>query len=714
MQQVEKGRALAMAGRLEEAVQLLTDVARAAPAAGEPRVLLGLVESQLGRHEAALSTLAAAEKALERQLSEAGDGSPVRGRLAPQLGTARFEQGNVYARIGRAEEAHAMYRAVLRAEPKHAEAISNIGVLLYGASRYAEAAASFAHATRLLPAFADAYQHLGASHKALGAPDEAYAAYGAAAKLSGARSTEPLRGMALVERERGRIPQALQLLARAARLHPHSAQLHLDEGIVHDYAEARLAAYEAYGRALRLQPEGLPQAVYFRGRAAKSLCLWRGWDEQMRSVKAALTQPGGATAMGVDPVASLSYPFTPEELLVVVHEALQQKLALTAAAHVAVASTPWRHAKAALALRAAAAGPAAHGGGGGGGAAPLRVGFVSSYFRDHNLLRLCRGLFLGANPAHFAFHLFAESDDDGSEILRQVQAAPAVRAGSFVRIRGVPTAEAVASLRDAALHVAINLNGHHWNAASEVVRFPLFLHGAAPVQGSYMGYPGPNGARFLHYAYLDAIVAPVRRAAASFTERLALLPHTYYLSDYAAAHPEQLQPPPPSADGLPTDAVLLCSLNQLPKLDPHLFTTWLNGLRRAAAAPPATKLWILKFPAAAAERLRAEAAAHLSAAPRSSLLDLPTVEYADHLRRAYHCDLFVDSRLCNAHTSATDALWAGTPLLTLPGGPQTARVAASLLNAVQLPSLVVHTLRAYEEQLVRLTEVPGAARLWRA
>lgn len=705
MQQVEKGRALAMAGRLDEAVQLLTHVARVAPAAGEPRVLLGLVEAQLGRHEAALSTLAVAEQALERQLAEVGDGSPVRGRLAPQLGTARFERGNVYARIGRAEEAHAMYRAVLRAEPRHAEAVSNIGVLLYGASRYAEAAANFAHATRLLPAFADAYQHLGASHKALGAPDAAYASYGIAARLAGARSTEPLRGMALVERERGRIPQALQLLARAAKLHPANAQLHLDEGIVHDYAEARLPAFEAYSRALRLRPEGLPQAVYFRGRAAKSLCLWRGWDEQMRSVKAALAQPGGATAMGVDPVASLSYPFTPQELLVVVQEALQQKLALTAAASVPVASTPWRHPSAPLALRA---GPVA------GGGTPLRVGFVSSYFRDHNLLRLCRGLFLGADPSRFAFHLFAESDDDGSEILRQVQAAPAVRAGSFVRIRGVPTAEAVASLRDAALHVAINLNGHHWNAASEVVRFPLFLHGAAPVQGHYMGYPGPNGATFLHYAYLDAVVAPVRLVATSFTERLALLPHTYYLSDYAAAHPEHLQPPPPSADKLPTGAALLCSLNQLPKLDPQLFTTWLNGLRRAATAPPVTKLWILRFPAAAAERLRAEAAAHLSAAPRASLLDLPTVEYADHLRRAYHCDLFVDSRLCNAHTSATDALWAGTPLLTLPGGPQTARVAASLLNAVQLPSLVVHTLRAYEEQLVRLTEVPGNARLWRA
>ena len=105
--------------------------------------------------------------------------------------------------------------------------------------------------------------------------------------------------------------------------------------------------------------------------------------------------------------------------------------------------------------------------------------------------------------------------------------------------------------------MAINLNGHHWNAASEVVRFPLFLHGAAPVQAAYMGYPGPNGARFLHHTYVDALVAPVRRAAASFTERLALLPHSYYLSDYAASHRALLEPAAPSADALPRSTPLL-------------------------------------------------------------------------------------------------------------------------------------------------------------
>ena len=213
----------------------------------------------------------------------------------------------------------------------------------------------------------------------------------------------------------------------------------------------------------------------------------------------------------------------------------------------------------------------------------LRVGFVSSYFRDHNLLRLTRGLFLLHDASSFAFHLFAESEDDHSRIAHDVQAA----AASLTRIRGVPTAAALASLRAADLHVAVNLNGHHWNAASESVRLELFdgsrgggggggySSAAARVTSTYMGYPGPCGAAFLQYAHLDRIVTPAAPPVYSrgFTERFALLPHSYYVSDYAASWPQLLQPPPPSADSLPTDDALWCSLNQLPKLDPELFSS---------------------------------------------------------------------------------------------------------------------------------------------
>lgn len=231
-----------------------------------------------------------------------------------------------------------------------------------------------------------------------------------------------------------------------------------------------------------------------------------------------------------------------------------------------------------------------------------------------------------------------------------------------------------------------------------------------------MGYPGPLGAEGIAYAYVDAVAvvhagrAP-RPAAAAFSERLALLPHSYYLTDYASSWRQLLAPPPPPADAelrLSRGAALLCSLNQLPKLDPTLFGVWLNALRRSNDAPPPTKLWLLRFPATAEPNLQSEASAHASPVRPSRLLFLDTAPYAAHLRRAAHCDLFVDSLLCNAHTSATDALWAGTPVLTLPGATQTARVAASLLRALGLSHLVQSSLRGYEDAVVALTTAPTA------
>ena len=388
--------------------------------------------------------------------------------------------------------------------------------------------------------------------------------------------------------------------------------------------------------------------------------------------------PAVLATLNVDPVAALTTPFTASELLAVVRAATVAKLEVQEVAEAAQAPPPLPH----LHRR-------------------LVVGFVSSYFREHNLLRLCRSLFLQYDRSKIRFVLFAESDDDGSHILREVQSA----ADSFTRIRSMPSAQAVRAMSEQSINIAINLNGHHWNAASESVRFGLFGPSAAPVRGAYMGYPGPCGAPgAIEYAYVDAAAVPARDAFRGFTERMTLLPHTYYLNDYAQAHAELPRTRvPPSADRLPRHCALLCSLNQLPKLDPSLYATWINALSRSAATRPCTRLWLLKFPAAGEAHLRLEAQAHMSPPPHASLIGLPTVGHREHLRRAQHCDLMLDSAMCNAHTSGTDALWAGTPMVTMPGDSQTARVALSLLKSVGQWELAVVSLRAFEDAVAALT-----------
>ena len=207
----------------------------------------------------------------------------------------------------------------------------------------------------------------------------------------------------------------------------------------------------ASGSAVR-GATNIEQARYLYGRAAKGMSLWRGWDAYNSYLRSSVRSAGGAARLAVDPVAALTSPFTGEELLLVVKASAALKLggAADGASNPATRAEP----------------PSDDGRRLSRGGERLVVGFVSSYFRDHNLLRLTRSLFTMADKSMVSHELFAESDDDGTHILRQTQRA----ADSFTRVRSMATPDAVREMASKRLHIAINLNGHHWNSASESVR----------------------------------------------------------------------------------------------------------------------------------------------------------------------------------------------------------------------------------------------------
>ena len=674
---------------------------------GPAHLWMGICESHMGQHDSALRRLGIAEKLLlDEGEGEAGS-ARVSGEALRLAGTCAFESGNILYHASRPDEAQAAYRRSLHHNPQSPEALSNLGVLKYTSRRFEEAAASFERAIAVAPAFPDAHQHLGATRKAQGDAEGALESYRESSRLA-PRSSEALRGSALVLRERGRLDEALASLTAALSIAPADPQLHTDVGITHDYAERREEAMRAYEAAARhgrhadgagaqhAGDDAAPLARYLHGRAAKSMALWRGYESYNSYLRGTVRRPGGAASIAVDPVASLSSPLTGPELLAVVKAAAAAKLAESSGESDGDVSRagPGAPSRPPSELR--------HGGD------RLTVGLVSSYFRDHNLLRLTRSLFRLADRSSLRLILFAESEDDGSEILRRTREA----VEGFVRIRSMSTAVAVDAMASHRLHLAINLNGHHWNSASESVRFGLFGRRAAPITAAYMGYPGPTGARNLQYTYVDAHAVPAVHAS-HFTERLVLMPHTYYLNDYADSHASLPRGGaiPPSADGLSPSCAYMCSLNQLPKTHPALFAAWMNILSRSASHQPCTRLWILQFPPRGAEHLKRESQAHASPPPRKALLALPTVRHAEHLLRSQHCDLKLDSVLCNAHTSGTDALWAGTPMLTLPGETQTSRVALSLLRSVGQPELAVRSMREYEDLGVALMARGGGRAL---
>jgi protein O-GlcNAc transferase len=227
-------------------------------------------------------------------------------------------------------------------------------------------------------------------------------------------------------------------------------------------------------------------------------------------------------------------------------------------------------------------------------------------------------------------------------------------------------------------------------------------HRPAPIQAHYLGFPGTTGADFVDYLIGDATVTPLEHAG-NFTEKIAQLDGCYQPND---GHRPLPAAAPRSAYGLPDEGFVYCCFNQTYKILPRVFERWCSILR----AVPGSVLWLYSATERSSANLKREARSR--GVDPSRLHFAPFVSRDDHLARLRCADLFLDTFPCNAHTTASDALWVGLPLLTCIGETFASRVAASLLRAVDLPELVTPSLDEYEKLAVALaSDRPQLARL---
>jgi predicted O-linked N-acetylglucosamine transferase (SPINDLY family) len=246
--------------------------------------------------------------------------------------------------------------------------------------------------------------------------------------------------------------------------------------------------------------------------------------------------------------------------------------------------------------------------------------------------------------------------------------------------------------RDLGLDIAVDLKGYTLNGRTQ-----LFAQRLAPVQIGYLGYPGSSGSGFIDYLIADPVVVPEAERG-SYGEKLILLPDSYQPNDdrrAIAAHSGSR-----AACVLPETGLVFCCFNHSYKISPRQWAIWMRLLDRVDGSV----LWLLRSNRWAEQNLRREAEARGIAADRLVFGDhLP---HAEHLARLRHADLFLDTFNVNAHTTASDALWAGVPLVTLAGRQFAARVGASLLHAIGLPELVTATEQDYEALILALASQP--------
>jgi len=530
-----------------------------------------------------------------------------------------------------------------------AAAYTNMGGALRSLGRSAEAAACYAHAAALQPAWPEAHANLGAALKDGGRHDEAAAAYRAALAL------RPGWGDALA--------QLVHTLQCVCEWGPEREAL--DAALV-----AAVRADLAAGRTPPVQPF---HAMSYAWPADLVVGLASAYARAAAAAAVALPPPFPDVALPHPPRAPLP-PTT-----------------------------------------------------------RLRVAFVSSDLNNHPLAHLMASVpgLLRSGGVIEAFW-YATSPPDGSPWRARFE----VEGEHFVDASAWPARAVAASIaRDARAHVAVDLNGYTKGARTEV-----FALRPAPVQAAYMGFPDTLGARaFIPWLITDALASPAA-CEAWYGEALARLPRCYFVNDYAAASPELLVgdwtdggagkggiPPPPShlpppvataaaalprptrsALGLPPrPACVFASPNQLYKIDPPTLSAWARILARV----PGSVLWLLHFPPAGEARLQAALAASGTGVDPARLVFTDVAPKADHLRRCGLADVILDTPLVNAHTTACDVLWAGVPLVTLPGARMASRVGASLAAATGCGAeMIASSWADYEDKAVALGLDTGGCR----
>lgn len=309
-------------------------------------------------------------------------------------------------------------------------------------------------------------------------------------------------------------------------------------------------------------------------------------------------------------------------------------------------------------------------------AGKITLGFLSSDFHRHATAYLIAELFELLERRDFAVRVYSYGIADESPVRQRIEQ----NCDAFIDLRGLSAAAAAAQLRADGVDIAIDLKGYTRGGRSDIL-----AHRPAPVQLHWLGFPGTLGCDFIDYFVADHVVLPPDLAL-HFSERIIYLPDCYQSND----RQRPLPPPLPRVHyGLPDDVVVFSSFNQTYKLTPGLLRLWAEILR----AVPGSVLWLLATNKFAPDNIRAYLAAQGIDAAR--VLFAQPCDLAEHLQRYHAVDVALDTFHVGGHTTTSDALWLGVPVVTLPGRCFVSRVAASLLTAVKLPDLIAQDAAQY-------------------
>jgi predicted O-linked N-acetylglucosamine transferase (SPINDLY family) len=599
--------------------------------------------------------------------------------LKPDSAEAYNNRGNPLLQLEQYQTALDSYDKAILLKPNYAEAYRNRGNALLGLQRYHAAVDSFDKAIQLKPEFAEAYDNRGIALQALQQYQAALDSYDKAILLKpNYAEAYSNRGSALFGLQQ--YQAAVESCEHAILLKPNYAEAYSNRGsALFGLQEYRLAL-ESFDQAILLKSgraeahknrgnalvglqqyqsalESFNQAIllkqnfeYLRGmqiNMKQLLCAWEDVDRELRRLEADVNN----NERVVSPFVFLTLSGS---------SALQKKAAETYMRdkfppRSKVALIPHRPRR-----------------------SRIRIGYFSTDYHNHATSYLMAELFERHDRSRFEILGFSFGPDIKDEMRERVSAAM----DRFLDVRFVSD-EGVAQLsRQLEVDIAVDLKGF-----TEHSRMGIFAQRAAPIQVNYLGFPATSGAPYMDYLIADDTLIP-EASQLHYSEKIVYLPGSYQANDTKRLI--STRPYTRAEEGLPERGFVYCCFNNNYKITREVFDIWM----RILAQVEGSVLWLLEDNPWAAENLRKEAARRGISPQR--LIFAKRLPLAEHLARHSLADLFLDTFPCNAHTTASDALWAGLPVLTRAGETFASRVAASLLRAIDLPELVTTTEASYE------------------
>jgi predicted O-linked N-acetylglucosamine transferase (SPINDLY family) len=668
---LQQGLALHDAGQFEQAKAIYEEILKLHPEHFDSIVLLGAIAIQTKQWVAALDLYA---KALI---------------INPNSAIVFCNQSIALKELKRFEEALASYDKAIELKHDYAEAYNNRGNVLKELKRFAEALASYDKAIEISGDYAEAHYNRGNVLNELKLLEPSLASYDRAIEMKRDYSEVYLnRGNVL--KKLNRFDEALVSYDKAIELKPDDAEAYLNRGNVlkelkrfdealisydkavefkSDYAEAyfnlgkmlnecKLLDEElaCYKKAIELKPD----YEYLFGtllHAKMHTCCWQEFEENIEnlSLQINLGKKSSPSFPVLGLIDSLSIQHKASEIWVSDKYPFNTSLG-------AIPKYPRKE--------------------------KIRIGYFSSDFHNHATAYLMAELFERHDKTNFECIAFSF----GPDLLDEMRVRLMKAFDQFIDVQFKRDKDIASLSREMNIDIAVDLKGVTDNNKTEI-----FSYRAAPIQVNYIGYPGTMAAEYMDYIIADPTLIP-EESQQYYSEKIVYLPKSYQVNDRerkiatTVFTKEDL--------GLPKDGFVFCCFNNNYKITPPIFDGWIRILK----AVEGSVLWLLEDNPTAGINLRKEAQAR--GLDPSRLVFANRMQSSEHLARHRTADLFIDTLPCNAHTTASDALWAGLPVLTCMGKSFASRVAASLLNAIDLPELVTTTQEQYEVLAIELATNP--------